>query len=262
MDAWDRSSKNLETTRGVDDMRGLLTSSMIKTATAGGSVVNKIIDMEREGNEGEDRDGSRPSALRSASAPSASDLRRSSAYEHGSANLAPNAASSAMEVTPSRDSGKLSLSDRLANLNWKFSSTASTPLAESDALAEPFDTHIASSSIAALDPSAPGSPEDNRIPTRVSVGATHATGPVSAAQRTTAALPASVSDPFRDSMLAVACGLELTHHYYTHISPTLGSVSGECLAASTTSLPSITIPAFVFPAHTKQAAACRSGDFG
>lgn len=188
MDAWDRSSKNLDTARGVDDMRGLLASSVIKTAAAGGSVVNKIIELEKEGNRGEGPDGSRPSALRSASAPSASDLRRSSSHEHGSGSLAPKAEASAMEVTPSRDSGKLSLSDRLANLNWKFSSTASTPSVEPDASAEPLSTQIGSSSAPALNASTSSPLEGDDMPTPKSVSTVHATDPAVTAEGTVSSL--------------------------------------------------------------------------
>ncbi|PWN20387.1 hypothetical protein BCV69DRAFT_299519 [Microstroma glucosiphilum] len=192
MDAWDRSSKNLESARAIDDIRGLLTSSVTKTATAGGSVVNKLIEMERQGNEGERPDGSRPSALRSASAPNASDLRRTSSHEQKSAaHLAPSIESSAMEVASSRDSGKLSLSDRLANLNWKFSSAVSTPPVEPEALTEPVNPQNAL--LSTLGASASIILDADDVPAPRSVGTTNATGVASTAQQSTAPLPSSAA---------------------------------------------------------------------
>lgn len=147
MDAWDRSSR-MDTVRSLEDIRGLLSTGLTRSAASGSNLAKMLREKEQEGNQGEPTD---PSPLQ-AQAPSST--RTAGAVPRPIAAKSSASASTAGEVpapmgspTSTRDPNKLSLSDRLARLNWN-QNAGGTPGASSPAIEAPQPTHLVPSSVA------------------------------------------------------------------------------------------------------------------
>ncbi|CAO1638725.1 unnamed protein product [Sympodiomycopsis kandeliae] len=141
MEVWDRGSKNIEGVRTLDDIRSLLGGSMAKSANTTKELVNLIREKDREGNEGEP--SSPTKAFSNAVRKRASSIRsigsvksiqaaplQSQGTDYSKDDEKEKDLAAAFDLTAVRsEANKPSLSDRLANLNWKFgvNSPSGTP---------------------------------------------------------------------------------------------------------------------------------------
>lgn len=148
MEAWDRGSKNIDGVRTLEDIRSLLGGSMAKSATTTKELVNMLREKEAEGNEGEPQTsqpaskafsdavrkrassirsiGSARSVLGAGTDYSSVDEREKdigAAFDL-SVPTPPPPMSSSLGSSSSRDPSKPSIGDRLANLNWRVSTTS------------------------------------------------------------------------------------------------------------------------------------------